>query len=62
MNEYMPKVMKDVAAARWINAKNMGAEILVTENPAEYALLKSVKPEDIKLMTIEEVVLKCLQD
>mgnify|MGYP002581528713 CR=1 FL=1 len=62
MNEYMPKVMKEVAESRWVNAKNMGAEILVTENPAEYALLKSVKPENIKLMTIEEVVLKCLQD
>ena len=62
MNEYMPKVMKEVAESRWVNAKNMGAEILVTENPAEYELLKSVKPTDIELMTIEEVVLKCLQD
>lgn len=62
MNEYMPDVMKAVAEARWINAKNMNAEILVTENPAEYEILKSVKPADIELMTIEEVVLKCLQD
>ena len=62
MNEYKPKVMKEVAEARWINAKNMGAGILVTENPAEYELLKSVKPADMELMTIEEVVLKCLQD
>ncbi len=62
MNEYMPNVMKGVAEARWINARNMNAEILVTENPAEYEMLKSVKPADIELMTVEEVVLKCLQD
>ena len=62
MNEYMHEVMEGTAKARWINAINMNAEILVTENPAEYELLKSVKPENIKLMTIEEVVLECLQD
>ena len=61
MNEYMSEVIKETAAARWVNAKNMNAEILVTENPAEYEMLKSVKPEDTELMTIEEVVLECLQ-
>lgn len=61
MNEYMPEVMKEVAEARWINAKNMNVQILVTENPAEYEMLKSVKPKDTELKTIEEVVSECLQ-
>ena len=60
MNEYMPSVMQKVAENRWINAKNADAEILVTTSPAEYMILESVKPENIKLMKIEEAVLKCL--
>ncbi len=62
MNEYMPEVMKEVAEARWINAKNMNARILVTENPAEYVMLKETQPDGMELMTTEEVVLSCLQD
>ncbi len=58
MNEYMPLVMADVAKARVINAKNMNAETLVTESPAEYEMLKSVGGIDI--MSVEEVVLQCL--
>ena len=60
MNEYMPNVMQKVAENRWINAKNANAEILVTESPAEYALLLETKPENIQLMKLEEAVLKCL--
>lgn len=60
MNEYMPEVMKKVAENRWINAENANAKIVVTECPAEHLLLRSVKPEGIELMTIEEAVLKCL--
>lgn len=58
MNEYMPKVMADVARARIKNAKNMNAENLVTQSPAEYEMLKSVG--EIEVMSIEEVVLQCL--
>jgi len=60
MNEYMPDVMKKVAKARWTNALNMGAKILVTEDTAEYALLWETKPEGVELLKIEEAVLKCL--
>ena len=58
MNEYMPDVMEEVAKRRVINAKNMGAEIIVTTSPAEYVMLKKVS--DIDVVTLEEVVLKCL--
>lgn len=60
MNEYMPAVMEKVAEGRWVNATNMGAEILVTACTAEYELLKKTKPEGVELMKIEEVVLQCL--
>lgn len=60
MNEYMPDVIECVAEDRWQNARNMDAEILVTESVAEYVMLKQTKPDDINLMTAEEVVLKCL--
>ncbi|MBE6649824.1 MAG: (Fe-S)-binding protein [Ruminococcaceae bacterium] len=60
MNEYMPEVMKMVAENRWINAKNVNADILVTSSPAEYMILNSVKPEGVDLITIEEAVLRCL--
>lgn len=60
MNEYMPQVMEKVAQNRWINAQNAHAEVLVTESTAEYILLKQTKPEGIELLTVEEVVEKCL--
>ncbi|MBE5040736.1 (Fe-S)-binding protein [Ructibacterium gallinarum] len=60
MNEYMPDVMKKVAANRWVNAKNAGAENVVTQSPAEYILLNAVKPENINLLSLEEAVLACL--
>lgn len=60
MNEYMPQVMEKVAQNRWINAQNAHAEVLVTESTAEYILLKQTKPEGVELLTVEEVVEKCL--
>ena len=60
MNEYMPEVMERVACDRWINAKNVGAKILVTESPAEYALLAKTKPADLAVVTLEEAISQCL--
>lgn len=60
MNEYMPEVMERVAADRWTNAKNVGAKILVTESPAEYALLAKTKPADLSVVTLEEAISQCL--
>ena len=60
MNEYMPKVMEDVAANRWINAENANAKVLVTASTAEYVMLSKTKPEDIELKKLEEVVAECL--
>lgn len=60
MNEYIPGIMKLVAENRWENAKNVNATTVVTASPAEYAMLKSTADGSIALLTIEEVLLKCL--
>lgn len=59
MNEYMPEVMRAVAHSRVVNAGNVGAEVIVTQSPAEYELLSA--DGGISVMSIEEVVLQCLQ-
>ena len=58
MSEYMPDVMTEVAKNRWINAVNMDAKTLVTENPAEYAALKATAPEGCRAISIEEMILE----
>ena len=57
MNEYMPDVIEKTAKARWGEAERSEADILVTASPSEYEVLKKVKPENMGLKSIEEVVL-----
>lgn len=57
MNAYMPKVMEQTAKARWENAAAVKADALVTASPSEYEVLSKVKPDNIKLLSIEEVIL-----
>lgn len=57
MNEYMPKVMVQTAKARWENATAAKADALVTASPSEYEVLSKVKPNNIKLLSIEEAIL-----
>ena len=59
MNEYMPDIMKTVAHDRIVNAKNVGADVIVTESPSEYKMLAA--DGSIEVRTFEEVVLECLQ-
>lgn len=60
MAEYMPDVIKMVAERRWGQALNMGCKTFVTENPAEYELLKANTPEGCRVITVEEMVLENL--
>ena len=60
MGEYMNDVIENVAAGRWVNAKNVDAKTLVTTSTAEYEYLSRTKPEDMELVKVEEVVLQCL--
>lgn len=57
MNEYMPDVMEKTARLRWEEALNTKADILVTACPSEFEVLNKVKPENMELLSIEEVVL-----
>ena len=57
MNEYMPAVMTQVAKDRWTNAVNMACKTVVTENPAEYELLKANTPEGFEVISVEEMLL-----
>ena len=52
--------MKLVAENRWMNLKNMGSKVIVTENPDEHVLLEQTKPEGYKVLTIEEMILENL--
>lgn len=61
MNEYMPSVMELTAKARWENALSTKADVLVTASPSEYEILAKVKPDQMKLLSIEDVVLGGLE-
>ncbi|MBQ8510385.1 MAG: (Fe-S)-binding protein [Clostridia bacterium] len=60
MTEYMPDVIRLVAKNRWANAAHIGAKLLVVASPSEYVALASVKPEDMELMSVPELVLASL--
>ena len=60
MNEYMPDVQTRIARDRWVNAANMGCRTIVTENPAEYEMLKKTAPEGYEVKTVEQVVTESL--
>ncbi|MGI5998244.1 MAG: hypothetical protein ACOX89_06235, partial [Lutispora sp.] len=57
MNEYMPEVIKMTAEARWKDAVRTNADALITASPSEYEVLARVKPNNMDLLSIEEVVL-----
>ena len=57
MAEYMPEVMKKVAARRIFNAKSINAKTIVTASVSEYASLKSVDQSDVEIMSLEDLIL-----
>lgn len=57
MNEWMPDVMVRVASDRINNAKGVKAEVIVTASVSEYASLKAVEQDDVKIVALEELVL-----
>lgn len=57
MSEYLPDVMKLVSKNRWLNAEHVGAKLLVVASPSEYAALAAVKPEDMEIMSVPELIL-----
>lgn len=57
MKEWLPKVMLKVAKCRIQNAKGVGADTIVTASVSEYASLKAAEQNDVKIISIEELIL-----
>lgn len=57
MQEWMPDVIRKVSAERIRNAKNVGAEVIVTASVSEYAALKAVEQTLVKIVSLEELIL-----
>ena len=57
MKEWMPDVMLRVASDRIQNAKGVKADTIVTASVSEYASLKAVKQEEVKILSLEELIL-----
>jgi Fe-S oxidoreductase len=58
MNEYMPDVIKAVACNRWHEFNRMNCDTVVTENPAEYELLKANVPQGKRVISIEQMIIE----
>lgn len=57
MAEYIPEVIKEVAARRIFNATSIGENAIVTACVSEYAALKSVKQDKVEILSIEDLIL-----
>ena len=56
MAQYIPEVMKQVAARRIFNATTIGADTIVTASVSEYVSLKSVA-ENVEILSLEDLIL-----
>lgn len=57
MAQYLPEIIRKVAARRIFNAKSINAKVLVTASPAEYASLKTVEQNDVEILSLEDLIL-----
>ena len=57
MAEYMPEVMKMVAARRIFNVTSVGADTMVTASVSEYMSLKRVEQKDVTILSLEDLIL-----
>ena len=57
MAEYLPEVIKEVAARRLYNVESIHETAVVTACVSEYAALKSVKQEKIEVLSLEDLIL-----
>ena len=57
MAEYMPEVIREVAARRIFNATSIGESVIVTASVSENAALKSVPQDEVKILSIEDLIL-----
>ncbi len=57
MAQYMPEVIKNVAARRIFNAKSIGETAMVTASVSEHAALKSVGDPAVEILSLEDLIL-----
>lgn len=57
MQQWLKNVIIDVARCRIQNAKGVGAKTIVTASVSEYAALKAAAPDDVEILSIEELIL-----
>lgn len=57
MAQWMPDVIRDVAASRINNAKCVGADTIVTASVSENVALKAVAQTDVAIVSLEELIL-----
>ena len=57
MAEYMPEVVKLIAARRIFNATSLGEKTIVTASVSEYTALKSVVQNDVEILSLEDLIL-----
>lgn len=57
MAEYLPEVIKEVAARRLYNVESIHETTVVTASVSEYAALKSVEQDKITVLSIEDLIL-----
>lgn len=60
-SRYMPGIVEQTARVRWMNAVATKADVLVTASPSEYEVLARVKPGNMGLLSIEEVLLNACE-
>ena len=56
MAQYIPEVIKKVAARRIFNAKTIGMDTIVTASVSEYVSLKAAA-EDVQILSLEDLIL-----
>ncbi len=57
MAEWMPDVMRAVAARRIFNAESVGAKTIVTACVGEYAALKAAETDGVNILSLEDLIL-----
>jgi Fe-S oxidoreductase len=57
MAQYMPEVIRAIAARRIFNATSVGATAIVTARVSEYTALKSVEQSDVEILSLEDLIL-----
>ena len=57
MAQYIPDVMKKVAARRLFNVTSIGEKAIVTASVSEYTALKSVEQNEVEVLSLEDLIL-----